>query len=257
MKTLKTIVVIAALILSAGAGFFVNYYLMNKNEDLNLKTEKEVEEELPHFMGGGVVSKSIKKADNKIFFIVEQQHHASKEELKPSLHQEVELKAFMGILREVALFLENTITNNTQKAHLKIGEFNFSCNEEFSDVLSIGSSVSEKTKDPIDISAKAEYTLMHKNKQILKYTTSFFAQETPDTEKVLKESVSEKLTMSEELKRTDYAFYQLLQQIQRESGIKITVKTCRVKDEDGNCSLYMTAFFKLPVKNNAGNNPSK
>ena len=47
MKTLKTIVVIAALILSAGAGFFVNYYLMNKNEDLNLKTEEEAKKNFP------------------------------------------------------------------------------------------------------------------------------------------------------------------------------------------------------------------
>ena len=54
MKTLKTIVVIAALILSAGAGFFVNYYLMNKNEDLNLKTEEEAKKELPYFDLDGV-----------------------------------------------------------------------------------------------------------------------------------------------------------------------------------------------------------
>ena len=247
MKTLKTIVVIAALILSAGAGFFVNYYLMNKNEDLNLKTEEEAKKELPYFDLDGVYLDKKNSNNEVVSFIVNQRHYASKkEELKPSLHQEVELKAFMEILREVALFLDGQIKRKRTEAQLKIGNFSFSSSEE----------TSEETKGSTEtMSVKSEYTFMRKNKQILEYTTSLFAQ----TSAKGKDSAwgKEKLTMSEELKRTDYAFYQLLQQIQRESGIKITVKTCRVKDEDGNCSLYMTAFFKLPVKNNAGNNPSK
>lgn len=247
MKTLKTIVVIAALILSAGAGFFVNYYLMNKNEDLNLKTEEEVKKELPYFDLDGVYLDKKNSNNEVVSFIVNQQQYASKkEELKPSLHQEVELKAFMGILRNLALFLDGPSNQERTKVHLKIGNFSFSSNEE----------TSEETKGSTEtISVKTEYTLIHKSKQILEYTTSIFAQ----TSAKGKESAwgNEKLTMSEELKRTDYAFYQLLQQIQSKSGIKITVKTCRVKDEYGSYSLYMRAFFKLPVKNDAGNNPSK